>query len=260
MPRQTTPKPIEAYLPDLTSPDPRARREAVKGLRQSGNPQAFPHLLAALQDPTVGVLIHAIRGLEALGDPRAIPHLINRLDRASCDVCDEVGEALVSFGEQAIPALMEALSHPHARVRAIAVACLRQLRHAPALEAITKLLTDPDPSVIRAVLLALWAMRDPRAGDALAAFIAQPPASLDGQDPYPWQREAAFALAEWGDPRAVPVLARSINRADDRRCIDVIRQLGKVGTPAVRPLIEAYITLDPESTCASQARATLDQL
>lgn len=258
-----TPKPIEPYLPGLNDPDAKIRREAVKGLRQSRNPAALPHLIAALQDESVGVLIHAIRGLEALGDPAAIPPLLARLRGASCDVCDEVGAALVSFGDEAVPHLLAAVSDdPHPRVRAIAITCLRQLRADGAVEAAISRLDDPDPMVIRSALAALWPMKDDRAREPLARFIESPPAALSGEtDLFGWRREAAFALAELGDERAIDVLGGAFHLPpDQRRCIDTIRQLGKIGSPAVRPLIEAYITDDPESTCASQARSVLADL
>ncbi len=251
------PKPIDAYLPDLTNPDIKIRREAVKGLRQSKNPDAFPYFIASLKDEAVSVLIHAIRGLDELGDPRAIPALIQRLDRASCDVCDEVGTALVSFGDEAISYLLDALTASHPRVRAVSISCLNSLDVAEAVEPITALLNDPDPMVIGAALKALWDFNDPRSRDSLAKFIDQIPSAISPDDMFDKQREAAFALAELGDERAVDVLAQSFSRPDNRRCIDTIRQLGKIDSPRVRPLIEAYITQDPESTCASQARATL---
>lgn len=259
MPKRA-PKSIEPYLADLSHPDYKLRREAVKGLRQSKNPEAFPHLIQALNDEAVSVLIHTIRGLEELGDSRAIPALLKRLDRASCDVCDEVGAALVSFGEVAIPELLAALNAPHPRVRAVSISCLNSLDVTEAVEPIAALLNDPDPMVIGAALRALWDFADPRSTEALAEFMETPSAGIPSADRFDKQREAAFALAELGDARAIDVLAGSFSRAEHRRCIDTIKQLGKIGSPRVRPLIEAYITEDPESTCASQARATLAHL
>jgi len=254
------PKPIDSYLPDLNHADAKIRREAVKGLRQSKNPDAFPYLIAALKDEAVSVLIHAIRGLDELGDPRAIPALIQRLDRASCDVCDEVGAALVSFGDLAIPHLLAALKAAHPRVRAVSISCLNSLDVPEAVAAIAALLNDPDPMVIGAALRALWDFNDPRSRDSLAEFISQTPSAISPDDVFDQQREAAFALAELGDERAIDVLAQSFSRPDHRRCIDTIKQLGKIDSPRVRPLIEAYIVEDPDSTCASQARATLANL
>lgn len=250
------PKPIDRYLPDLAAPDLKTRREAVKGLRQSRNPAALPHLLNALHDEAASVLVHAIRGLAELGDPAAIPALLRRLERATCDVCDEVGDALVSFGEAAVQPLLDALSATHPRVRAIAITCLSHLRPPEAAPRIAALLTDPSPMVITSALRALWGLADPRTREPLAAFIAAPPA----EDTFERQREAAFALAELGDERALAVLAGSFTYAGNRRCIDTIRQLGKLGSAHARTLIQAYLDEDPESTCASQARATLAQL
>lgn len=249
------PKPIEPYLSGLTSEDYKVRRDAVKGLRQSRNPDAYPHLIAALDDPAVSVLIHAIRGLEALGDRRAIPALLAKLGGSSCDVCDEIGAALVSFGEDAVPHLLDALNAPHPRVRAIAVTALNQLEDERAVQPIIALLDDPDPSVVSSVLRALWDIADERIREPLAAFIARP----DDAVSFDLKRSAAFALAELGDPRAIDVLQHSFTY-ETRLCVDTIQQLGKIDDPRVRPLIVAYIDEDPESLCASQARATLEHL
>lgn len=246
-------KPIEPYLPGLTSDDYKTRRDAVKGLRQSRNPDAYPYLIAALDDPAVSVLIHAIRGLEALGDRRVISALLAKLGGSSCDVCDEIGATLVSFGEDAVPYLLDALNAPHPRVRAIAVTALNQLEDERAVEPIIALLDDPDPSVVSSVLRALWDIADERVREPLADFIARPSV------PFDLQRSAAFALAELGDPRAIDVLKDSFTY-ETRLCVDTIQQLGKIDDPRVRPLIQAYIDEDPESLCASQARATLEHL
>jgi HEAT repeat protein len=247
------PKLIAPYLSGLTSDDYKVRRDAVKGLRQSRNPDAYPHLIAALDDPAVSVLIHAIRGLETLGDRRAIPALLAKLGGSSCDVCDEIGAALVSFGDDAVPHLLEALNAPHPRVRAIAVTALNQLEDDRAVEPIIALLDDPDSSVVNSVLRALWDIADERVREPLAAYIAR------AEVPFDLRRSAAFALAELGDPRAIDVLQHSFTY-ETRLCVDTIQQLGKIDDPRVRPLIQVYIDEDPESLCASQARATLEHL
>lgn len=247
------PKSIQPHLAGLSSEDYKVRRSAVKGLRQSRNPDAYPYLIAALNDPAISVLIHAIRGLEELGDRRAIPALLAKLGGGSCDVCDEIGAALVSFGEDAVSHLLEALNAPHPRVRAIAVTVLNQLEDQRAVAPIIALLDDPDPSLVSSVLRALWDIADERVREPLADFIARVDVSFD------LKRSAAFALAELGDPRAVDVLQGSFTY-ETRLCVDTIQQLGKIDDPRVRPLIQAYIDEDPESLCASQARATLEHL
>ena len=262
MPKRRS-KPIEPYLAGLQDPDYKVRREAVKGLRQTRNPDAYPYLVAALKDTTIAVIYHAIRGLEELGDPRSIPELLKMLGRkSSCDVCDEVGAALVAFGEVAVPALIETLKSPSARARAVVATCLQRIGDRRAIEPLIALLNDPEPWPLSAELSALWDFRDERSREPLAAFVARPDEVIPSDSTfsgYDRKRSAAFALAELGDPRAIDVLARSFDQVQ-RACIYTIQQLGKIDDPRVRPLIQRYIDEDPESLCASQARATLEHL
>lgn len=256
-------KPIEAFLTDLSHAEYKVRREAMKGLRQSRNPASFPYLVAALKDTSISVIYHAIRGLEELGDPRAIPELLKMLGRnSSCDVCDEVGAALISFGAAAVPALIDTLQSSSERARAVATTCLTRIGDPTAVEPIIALLDDPHPWPLGAALAALWDFADERAREPLAAFLVRPDDSIPADEmtsAYDRKRSAAFALAELGDPRAIDVLARSFDQVQ-RACIYTIQQLGKIDDPRVRPLIQRYIDDDPESLCASQARATLEHL
>lgn len=48
MPRLKAPEPIEPYLADLEHDDYRVRREAVKQLGKTRNPDAVPYLIARL--------------------------------------------------------------------------------------------------------------------------------------------------------------------------------------------------------------------
>jgi HEAT repeat protein len=259
---QRRPKPIDLFLSDLKNSDYKVRREAVKALRRSRNPDAFPHLAAALDDPAVSVVMHAIRGLEELGDLRAVPVLLGKLGGSSCDVCDEIGAALVSFREDAVPDLIVALEAEHPRTRAIAATALSRIGDPRAVEPLLRLLDDPDGLVLGAALNALWDFADERAREPLAAFVVRPDDAIPAGDhasAYERRRTAAFALAELGDQRAIDVLAQSF-RAEPRLCVETIRQLGKIDDPRVRPLIRAYIEDDPDSLCASQARATLEHL
>lgn len=264
MPKQKSYKPIEPYLAGLNDHDYKVRREAVKGLRQSRNPDAYPYLVAALKDETLAVIYHAIRGLEALGDPRAIPELLALLGKkATCDVCDEVGAALVTFGSAAVPALIETLKSPSPRARAVAVNVLNQIGDPAAVEPIIALLNDSEPWPVSAALSALWDFADERAREPLAAFLARPDETIPTDDStfgaYERKRTAAFALAELGDPRAIDTLAQSFHQPQ-RACVYTIQQLGNIDDPRVRPLIQMYIDDDPDSLCASQARATLEHL
>lgn len=259
---KSQPKPITPFLANLQHSDYKIRREAVKNLGKTRNPDAYAYLISALSDLQVSVVIQAIRGIELLADTRAIPVLLAKLGGSSCDVCDEIGSTLTMFGAAAVPALLEALNAEHPRVRAIAATCLSDIGDPVAITPLINLLNDTHPWPLMSAIGALWDFDDPRACDALAAFLERPDASLEvdgSEEAYNLKREAAFVLADFGDARAIDTLAQSFD-APQRLCVQTIQQLGEIDSPRVRPLIQRYIDEDPESLCASQARATLEHL
>jgi len=80
----------------------------VRALGQIGGPQAVEHLIAALHKGDEKVRRAAAKELGFLKDVRAIPPLIRAL-KYDTRIRDAVAEALLSFGELAIPPLIAAL-------------------------------------------------------------------------------------------------------------------------------------------------------
>jgi HEAT repeat protein len=107
----------------LKHPDYKVRREAVKQLGQSSNPEAAEFLIRALHDPTVAVKRQAIRGLGKLKDPRGIQALITMLDNPVCTVHRPAYEELIRFGDEAVPALIQALYDERDGIRRLAAYC-----------------------------------------------------------------------------------------------------------------------------------------
>ncbi|MFA0776607.1 MAG: hypothetical protein PVTTEEND_000321, partial [Candidatus Fervidibacter sp.] len=80
----------------------------VRALGQIGGSQAVEHLIAALHKGDEKVRRAAAKELGFLKDVRAIPPLIRAL-KYDTRIRDAVAEALLSFGELAIPPLIAAL-------------------------------------------------------------------------------------------------------------------------------------------------------
>jgi HEAT repeat protein len=144
---------------------------------------------------------------------------------------------------------------------------LRRLgpRAAPAVEALTASLAAPDPK-LRVELATTLGRIGPAARSAVPALLA----ALG--DPVSEVRDAAaLALGEIEpDPGAViPALVSSVRARPDRRCLDAIAVLEKLGAPAVPALIglirnddadvrsRASVTLIAIGTAAKPATAAL---
>lgn len=87
------------------------RRQAVHGLRYSGDSAAVPGLLAGLRSPDSATRLHAIDGLGRLKCREAVPELIACLDEHHGGVSAWAAEALVAIrDERALGPLEDAAS------------------------------------------------------------------------------------------------------------------------------------------------------
>ena len=133
--------------------------------------------------------IEAVRGLAGAGDPACIPILISALENDQWQVRSEAYDALVRLGDQAVPALLEALGDIHR-------------------------------PLVGSVILILGAIRAPGSADSLIRLM-ESDEDLAGY--------AIWALGEIGDARAsTPLLKRlSDSRAAIRSAAeDALRKIG----------------------------------
>lgn len=216
-------------------PNSAARREALARLIKIGAPLAstleaivtesgvalpdavFRDVLAQ-QDPEFA-LIEAMRGGDLSKRRRAAERLVERArqaplpplavrrlaDVASGETDPAVFRAVLwAVGEVASePALrltLAGLSHPHGEIRRRSCEMLRRHGTIDHADALTPALTDPDPGVVRAAVLALARLGRPEDETALAPLLGSGDHSL--------RLEAAVALARIGSPRGAEALAR----------------------------------------------------
>jgi HEAT repeat protein len=126
--------------------------------------------------------------------------------------------ALVDLGEQALPAIREALRHSHWQVRRWAAMCLDQIADTESLEALVPLLGDPHAGV------RLWAVHSlacEHCKDGVACPVDAVPLLLEcilHDESIRVRRMATIMVgAELSDPRAVPVLEEVARTTDDRK-------------------------------------------
>ncbi len=158
--------------------------------------------LAALFDADASNRAVAAGILGDSGDPEAIPSLLAALDTVLGMVAGggPVARALVELRDVwSVEIFVKALSDPRAYVRRAAAEALGWLRDAEALEALCGALRD-DAFGVR--LEAAWALGEIGDSSALAPLL-----SLAQDQDSNVRRNVADALGQLGDPRAREVLA-----------------------------------------------------
>ena len=113
------------------------RANAARALGKLASPQSVPCLLAALQDGDWRVRACSAEALGAIGDPVSIEPLIQKLDDNVAKVQEQASAALIRFGKEATLPLLNALSR------------------------------ERNKFVLRAIILALGRIVDPKSVPAL---------------------------------------------------------------------------------------------
>jgi HEAT repeat protein len=157
----------------------------VISLGRTRQPAALQPLLELLADPSHDCRV--LSALQELRDPRAIPHLGEALDFewvSPATVCLVLG----SFGEAAVPVLLQALDHECPEARLGAAQRLKWI--APSLRAIdtlAALVSDPNRSIRERAAYTLATIRP----SGVAALLR----CVQDSDPLP-RRAAAAAMAD----------------------------------------------------------------
>ncbi len=191
--------------------DPRESKDAIMQLRRIGDPVAVPPLLELYKKTKDGEVLRAIATFK---DKRSVPILVEALDFTE-DSCEGAASAATALGEigdaSAGDALVKVLAHP------LPIKTRCNIVKLETIKALVKLKTG---------------------ADALVKTLTTP---ADEQDFF-LNSEAAKALGEIADPKAVPALVRGLFMVG--RGTDIFQPcraaLLHIGTPAVQPLIEAF--------------------
>ncbi len=214
--------------------------------------------LAAREAPHSVYAAHLLGWLAA---PEALPDLIATLGHDDDALRLSALEAVQRYGPAAVPALLDALRSPIARLRENATEVLGMVCDASAAPLLAAHLADPDLAVRQAVLRALGtlggepayrgilqALTDPATRDTALGVIVQlrEPALIDylRQELYAGDADAhwaaAYALSLLGDETAVSCLLSAMRLPDDHIRQTAAEALGRVRSHrAVGVLVEA---------------------
>lgn len=165
-------------------PSPSVRQLVATVLSRNPSPKYTDALIALVNDKQRDIAAQAAPGLGKIGDERARKPLLDQLQGANVEEKKVFLDALRDgIGTNGLVLALESV-------------------------------TQENPSKTwhqtRQIFLMIRELADPKGGDALAEYLSQRGNHIH------WQVEAAFALAEIGDLRAVPTLAARL-RMDEQK-------------------------------------------
>jgi HEAT repeat protein len=230
-------QPFDVLVEALADPDREVRQAAVFMLAirgAEGNLRAIPHLIDMLDDPDMSVWETALAGLDRRIRAPAVDLLIDALldTRRTVDTRGRSASALGTIGDsRALAPMLQVLQDrtQDLGVRGMVAFYMGRLRDRDAVGPLLDLLQTPDEdSMVRThVAMALGELRDPASFEGLMAVLRDPEVG----------RAAASALEELCDPRAVDLLLPTSASDDAEWRLHVAGIVGKVGEPAVQPLL-----------------------
>ena len=212
---------FEPLLSALLNPNWIVRMSAAKGLTRLKDPRAIDTLIVVLQDKVPAVREEACRTIQAIGEA-SIPPLLKGLQDPNWRIRLRAVEALSLLKPQvAVAPLMNLVANDSdTAVRQDAVRALGKIGDTHALPLLLDSLTTPSLQIT--TIEALGNLRAVEAVPHLIALIKSLPADayedrMEGctdpkyKEELPPLEAAVKALAQIGDPQAIPVLIQALH-------------------------------------------------
>jgi len=168
---------IERLRMALRDPDPAVRAGVARSLERLESRSDVEHLIASLENEDKLVRLNAIYGLGTLADPAGLPALV----RALHDPVEDIRAAAVrTLGDLCAPStldpIVERIDDESPLVRRHAIEALGRFCDRRVAPVLRSLLAEPEPEleIVREVLRALGACRDPDAEEDIARRLEHP--------------------------------------------------------------------------------------
>ena len=236
---------IEPLVSKLEDPEELVRTEARKARFKYTRPEAIPYLQAARERGSARVRLVLVELAAQIKDPLAGVLLSELMGDPDEKVREQASAILKTLDQVTVTSLLfKALEHPNYRVKAQAAKLLGERKQAVALDRLVELASSPLEAV-EVQLAARAALREMRPLLDVAKIAAQARDSslerkerlralvllstLGGPDALQacldvladneesMRGPAAQALAEMGDPRALPALRGALAKAENDR-------------------------------------------
>ncbi len=165
---------VEALSALLASDKPALRRTGLEAMRATGDPSAFPYLMAATGDADGRVVATAIGGLEALGDPRARAR-VDLLAKSEHEIVRAaVARALPALGPvgESQSTLVALLGDPEMTVRMSVVVGLRDRHDPTSIPVLAAAARSDDDRVRRGAATALGIARGEEGAEILDRLLS----------------------------------------------------------------------------------------
>lgn len=201
--------------------------QASEAIVQMGE-VAIADLLDVLGTQTDGMVSGAIVALGRIGSPRAVPALIDTLNVASGSIRGYAAEALGKIGvRDVIPNIIRLLNDRNQFVQLSAVTALRTMPDRKAVRPLLECLEHADnPELVRRIVLALGATKDPRAIPGISKLLS----SADE----PLRAAIAEAMGKFEDSAACETLLALLRTGSPELQLKAIVALRKVATEAAQ--------------------------
>jgi HEAT repeat protein len=131
----------------LEHQDPEVRWWATRSLADIRTTEAIPLLLKSLNDLDLGVRQCAAIALRGHPDPTTIPQLVSALDAEDHLLSRLAGDALITIGEEAVPALIAVMDGGSQSARLEAARALAAIGDTRAIPVLIKVL-DQDSAIM----------------------------------------------------------------------------------------------------------------
>ncbi|MBI5810582.1 MAG: HEAT repeat domain-containing protein, partial [Deltaproteobacteria bacterium] len=211
---------------------------AADKLGRTGCGKAVPHLAEALNSNYRDVRNLSVYALGLIHDKSVIPRLMELIRRASGKTQEDfsariVKSALISFGQAAVPALIEEQSSPVWQVRASCVDILGEIPCPEVRHALRNALKDPEQDVRAKAAKGAGKLKDRGALAGLIALLADPHWVV--------RLHAARALGLIGDINAIPHIKARLNDENWQVRRVAAESLGRFGGAAYPALMEVSL-------------------
>ncbi|MGD0293126.1 MAG: HEAT repeat domain-containing protein [Terracidiphilus sp.] len=262
---------VSKELDKLKAAEPAVRQKAAEELGHSKSSRAVEPLIAALGDPDYDVQGSAATALGEIKDPRAVEPLLAILKADTRDNRSTIGplpegaayagnsidtrryevakKAAEALGNLGSPAIDGLMAALKDKLSSGYAAAGLVKVGAPAVDALAAAMKDPDEDVRWQAANALGEIKDPRAVPALIEAL-----QVKGL-----QWHAAFALGEIKDARAVEPLIAALQDKDAEFREEVARALGEIKDPRADAALTAALK-DPEPNVIHAAANALGQI